>query len=157
MQSDDTARETAVPQKPRRMDGGPFAEGQDGFDLPIGSDPQSIRRRIEAMEKVLERSFVIPGINRPVGLDAVAGLIPVVGDFVTAAMGAYIVWEARNLGLPKWKLWRMAGNVAFDSAVGAVPLAGDLFDFLYRSNTRNLRIVKKHLDKHHPATQVVEQ
>ncbi|MBN9505445.1 MAG: DUF4112 domain-containing protein [Altererythrobacter sp.] len=118
--------------------------------LPTGNDPAAVRRRIEALEHVLERSFVIPVINRPVGLDAVAGLVPVVGDVVTAAMGAYIVWEASNLGMPKWKLWRMAGNVAFDAALGAVPLAGDLFDFLFRSNTRNLRIVKRHLDKHHP-------
>jgi len=124
--------------------------------LPMGNDPASVRQRIEAMEMVLERAFIIPGINRPVGLDAIVGLVPVVGDVITAAMGAYIVWEARNLGIPKWKLWRMAGNIAFDTAIGAIPLAGDLFDFLYRSNTRNLRIVKRHLDKHHPASRVIE-
>jgi len=120
------------------------------LDFPTGSDPVSVRRRIEAMEQLLERSFVIPGINRPVGLDAIAGLIPVVGDLVAAALGAYIIWEANNLGLPKWKLWRMAGNVAFDTALGAIPIAGDLFDFMFRSNSRNLRIVRRHLDKHHP-------
>jgi hypothetical protein len=118
--------------------------------LPTGNDPAAVRRRIEVVEHVLERSFVIPGINRPIGLDAIAGLVPVVGDVLTGAMGAYIVWEASNLGMPKWKLWRMAGNVAFDTALGAVPVAGDLFDFLFRSNTRNLKIVKRHLDKHHP-------
>ena len=126
------------PQRPRPI----------GF--PTGRDPAAVRRRIEAMEHVLERSFTIPGINMPVGLDAIAGLVPVVGDVISAALGAYIVWEASNLGLPKWKLWRMVGNVVFDSAVGAVPVAGDVFDFLFRSNTRNLRIVKRHLDKHHP-------
>ena len=125
-------------------------------NLPIGNDPASIRRRVEAMEQVLERAFVIPGINKPVGLDAIVGLIPVVGDLVTMGLGAYIVWEGRNLGMPKWKLLRMAGNVAFDSAVGAIPLAGDLFDFMFRSNTRNLKIIRNHLDKHHPATQVIE-
>jgi hypothetical protein len=124
--------------RPRRM------------ELSMGRDPMAVRQRIEAMEHLLERSFVIPGINRAVGLDAVAGLVPVVGDVLAAALGAYIVWEAHNLGLPKWKLWRMAGNVAFDTAIGAVPLAGDLFDLLFRSNTRNLKIVKRHLDKHHP-------
>ena len=118
--------------------------------LPVGRDPAAVRQRIEAMEALLERSFVIPGINRPVGLDAIAGLIPVVGDIVTAGMGAWIIWEANNLGLPMWKLWRMAGNVVFDSAVGAIPVAGDVFDFLFRSNSRNLRIVKRHLDRHHP-------
>jgi hypothetical protein len=125
-------------------------------DLPLGTDVLSVRRRIEALEKLLERSFTLPVINRPVGLDAIAGLIPVAGDFVTAAMGFYLVWEARNLGMPKWKLWRMVGNVGFDSLVGAVPVAGDLFDFLYRSNSKNLKIIKRHLDRHHPATRVIE-
>jgi len=125
-------------------------------DLPLGTDAASVRRRIEAMEAVLERAITIPGVNYKVGLDAIAGLVPVLGDVLTATMGAYLIWEARNLGLPKWKLVRMAGNVAFDTAVGAVPLAGDLFDLLFRSNSRNLRIVKKHLDKHHPATRVIE-
>ncbi|MFC3101563.1 DUF4112 domain-containing protein [Altererythrobacter lauratis] len=122
----------------------------------LGSDPVAIRRRVEAVEAVLERAFVIPGLNRRVGLDAIGGLVPVLGDVITAAMGIYIVWEGRNLGLPKWQLARMAGNVLFDTAIGAVPVAGDLFDFLFRSNTRNLRIIKRHLDRHHPATRVVE-
>ncbi|WP_369026617.1 DUF4112 domain-containing protein [Qipengyuania sp. RANM35] len=127
-----------------------------GFEMPTGTDPLSVRKRIEAMEQLLERSLVIPGTNYPIGLDSIVGLVPVIGDFVTAAMGAYIVWEARNLGIPKWKLWRMAGNIAFDSAVGAVPVLGDAFDFAFRSNSRNLKIVKNHLDKHHPATRVIE-
>lgn len=134
------------PRQPRTM----------GIELPMGTDPQSVRKRIEAMETLLERSFRIPGINYPVGLDSIAGLVPVVGDFVTAAMGAYIVWEARNIGMPRWKLWRMAGNIAVDTAIGAIPVAGDAFDLLFRSNTRNLKIVKRHLDKHHPATRVIE-
>lgn len=128
-----------------------------GFELPVGTDPVSVRKRIEAMEQLLERSFVIPGTNMPVGLDSIVGLIPVVGDLIAAAMGSYLIWEAKNLGLPKWKLARMAGNIAFDTAVGAVPVLGDAFDFAFRSNTRNLRIVKKHLDKHHPHTRVIEQ
>jgi hypothetical protein len=127
------------------------------LELPVGTDPQSVRRRIEAMEQLLENSFTIPGVNYRVGLDAVVGLVPVVGDFVTAAMGAWIVWEARNLGLPKWKIWRMAGNVALDTAVGAIPIVGDAADFLFRSNTRNLKIIRRHLDRHHPATRTLEQ
>ena len=128
------------------------------FDMPgLGTDPASVRLRLEMMERLLERSFVIPGINRPVGLDAIAGLVPVAGDLITAAMGAWIVWEARNLGLPKWKLLRMAGNVAFDTAVGAIPLAGDIFDFLFRSNSRNIKIVRRHLDRSHPQSRIIEQ
>ena len=127
-----------------------------GIDLPTGTDPASIRKRIEAMEHLLERSMVVPGTNYPIGLDTIIGFVPVVGDIVTAVMGAYIVWEAKNLGLPRWKLWQMIGNIAIDGAVGAVPVVGDAFDVVYRSNTKNLRIVKKHLDKHHPQTRVIE-
>ncbi|MCF8883187.1 DUF4112 domain-containing protein [Erythrobacter sp. SN021] len=134
------------PNRPRPM----------GIDVPTGTDPVSIRKRIEAMEHLLERSMVVPGTNYPIGLDTIIGFVPVVGDIVTAVMGAYIVWEARNLGLPRWKLWRMIGNIAIDGAVGAVPVVGDAFDVVYRSNTKNLRIVKKHLDKHHPQTRVIE-
>lgn len=119
-------------------------------------NPAEIRRRIAMLEMLLERSFTIPGVRVPVGLDSIVGLVPVIGDFVTAAMGAYIVWEASNLGLPKWKLWRMGGNVLIDTALGAIPVAGDLFDFLYKSNTKNLKIIKRHLDKHHPGTMTIE-
>ena len=124
--------------------------------LPIGRDPASVRRRLEAVEGVLERMFVVPGINRPVGLDAIVGLVPVLGDVVTTAMGAWLVWEARNLGMSKLHLLRMAGNVGVDTLVGAIPLVGDLFDFVFRSNSRNVRILKRWLDKHHPETMLVE-
>lgn len=126
------------------------------FTLPTGNDPASVRARVIAMERLLERSFTIPGVNMPVGLDAIVGLVPVLGDVVTAAMGAYIVWEAKNLGLPKWKLARMGANVLFDTAIGAIPLVGDAADLLFRSNTRNLRILLRHMDKHHPQTLVIE-
>ncbi|AOR77306.1 DUF4112 domain-containing protein [Novosphingobium resinovorum] len=126
------------------------------FEVPLGNDPVSIRRRVEALERVLERAFVVPGIRREVGLDAVIGLVPVAGDLIAAAMGLYIVWEARNLGMSKWQLARMTANVGFDTLVGAIPVAGDLFDFLFRSNSRNLKIIRKHLDKHHPHTRVID-
>lgn len=135
---------------------------QDQFEqiaksLPgMGRDPHSVRQRVEALEQLLERSFHIPGTKIPFGLDSIVGLVPVLGDLVTAAMGAYMVWEARNLGMGKIQLLRMAANVGIDTALGAIPLAGDAFDFLWRSNSKNLRIIKKHLDKHHPGTRVIE-
>jgi len=124
--------------------------------LPLGRDPASVRQRIEAMETLLERAFVIPGINRPVGVDAIVGLVPVLGDIVTTAMGAWLIWEARNLGMSKFHLARMAGNVGVDTLVGMIPLVGDLVDFVFRSNSRNLRIVKRWLDRHHPDTRTIE-
>ena len=122
----------------------------------VSRDPQAVRNRVEAMEKILERAFVIPGVNRPIGVDSIVGLIPVVGDIATALMGAYIVWEARNLGMSKLQLTRMAANVGIDTALGAIPFAGDVFDFFWRSNTKNLKIIRKHLDKHHPGTRTIE-
>lgn len=126
------------------------------YELPMGTDPVSIRRRVEAMERVLERSFTLPGTKQQFGLDALVGLVPVAGDVISAAMGLYLVWEARNLGMPKWQLARMTANVGFDSLLGVVPLAGDVLDFFYRSNSRNLKIIRKHLDKHHPETRVID-
>ena len=124
--------------------------------ISAGTDPASVRARVETLEALLERSFRIPGINMPVGLDAIIGLVPVLGDLVTTALGAYVVWEARNLNMPKWKLWRMGGNVAFDTVIGLIPVVGDAADLMFRSNTRNLKIIRKHLDKHHPETRVIE-
>ena len=126
------------------------------FSAFAGADPQAVRRRVEALERVLESAVVVPGINRRVGLDAIAGLVPVAGDALTALMGLYLVWEARNLGMSRWQLARMTANVGFDALVGAVPLAGDLFDFLFRSNSRNLKIIKRHLDRNHPASAVLD-
>ena len=126
------------------------------FSLPSGTDPASVRARVVMLERLLERSFTIPGVNMPVGLDAIVGLVPVLGDVVTTAMGAYVVWEARNLGLPKWKLARMGANVLLDTAIGAIPVVGDAADLLFRSNSKNLKILTRHLDKHHPETRVIE-
>ena len=127
-----------------------------GLALPTGTDAASVRARVTAMEKLLERSFVIPGVNMPVGLDSLIGLVPVLGDIVTTAMGAYIIWEARNLGMSKWKLGRMGVNVLFDTALGAIPVVGDAADFVFRSNSKNLKLIIKHIDKHHPEARVIE-
>jgi Domain of unknown function (DUF4112) len=125
--------------------------------LPLGRDPASVRRRIEAMEQLLEGMFVVPGMNRRVGLDFIIGLVPVIGDAVAAALGAWIVWEARNLGMTKLQLARMGARVGFDTAIGLIPFVGDAADFFYRSNTRNLKTVKRHLDRYHPSTVTIER
>ncbi len=125
-------------------------------ELPLGNDAQSVRARVEALEHLLEGLVRVPLLGRKIGLDAIAGLVPVAGDVLTAIMGLYLVWEARNLGMSRWQIARMVGNVGLDTLLGAVPVAGDLFDMLYASNSKNLRIIKRHLDKHHPATRVIE-
>lgn len=122
----------------------------------LGTDPQSIRQRVEAMEKLLERMFIIPGTKRAVGLDVILDFVPVVGDAAAAALGAYIIWEAKKLGMSKWQLSRMAGNVGFDFALGLIPWIGAIPDFFFRSNTLNLRMIRRHLDKHHAGTATIE-
>lgn len=127
------------------------------MSLPtIGTDAQSVRQRVEAMERLLEGLFVIPGTNRSIGLDVLLDVVPVVGDLAAAALGAYIVWEGRNVGMSKWQLTRMAGNVGFDWLLGLIPWIGAVPDFFFRSNTRNLKMIKRHLDKHHPGTRTIE-
>ena len=125
---------------------------KDRLPFPTGKDPQSVRQRVEAMEKLLERSFTIPGTNQKFGLDVILELIPFVGDAAATILGSYMIWEARNLGMSKWQMSRMAGNVGVDFLLGLIPGIGLVPDFFFRSNTRNLRIIKRHLDKHHANT-----
>ena len=103
--------------------------------------------RITMLTRLLDSAFVIPGTNRRIGLDAVIGLVPGIGDAISTALASYIIWEARQLGLPRWKIARMIANVAVDTAVGAIPIAGDAFDLFFKANERNLRIIHEHLGK----------
>lgn len=146
-----------------RRDAGIESEAFDRLAAEMGHEarsPRAVRRRVEALEAVLERSIrlpvKVPFVGDRIGLDAILGLMPVVGDVIGGLMGSYLIWEARNLGMPKWKLWRMAGNTGFDTLLGFVPLVGDAADVAFRSNTRNLRLVRRYLDKHHPETAIIE-
>lgn len=122
-----------------------------------GTDPAAVRMRIEAMERLLEGLITIPGTNQRIGLDVILDIIPVGGTVIAAAMGSYLAWEARNLGMSRTTIIRMAGNIGIDALLGAIPWIGAIPDFFFRSNTRNLKIIKRHLDKHHPKTVVIDQ
>lgn len=124
--------------------------------LSLDRDPQAARQRVEALERVMERLIVVPGTNKQVGLDVILDLVPVLGPTAAAALGAYMTWEARNLGMSKWQMTRMAGNIGVDWMLGMIPLVGAVPDYFFKSNTRNLRIIKRHLDKHHPGTEVID-
>jgi hypothetical protein len=106
------------------------------------TDALSARERIMRLEHLLEGVIRIPGLGRRIGADAIVGLVPGIGDAAMAAMGLYLVWEARNLGASRTLLLRMLANVGIDAALGSVPVAGDLFDFFYRSNSRNLKLIR---------------
>lgn len=104
-------------------------------------------RRLDGLAMLMDSAFTIPGTNVTMGLDALIGLVPVVGDIVTTAISSYILYEARRLGASKLTLARMAGNVAIDGVVGAVPIVGDMFDVTFRANRRNVALLREHLDR----------
>jgi hypothetical protein len=124
--------------------------------VPMGRDPASVRKRIEGMEHLLEGLIKIPGTNQKLGLDVILDLVPGVGDLIGAALGSYMVWEARNLGMSKWQMARMFGNVGIDMLLGAIPFVGAIPDFFFRSNSRNLRLIHRHLERHHPASVTID-
>jgi len=103
--------------------------------------------RLEALAKLLDVAFILPGTNIRYGIDGLIGLIPVVGDLITTAISLWLVREARALGAPWHITARMLGNVALDGVVGMVPLAGDAFDVMFRANIRNVRLLKRWMDK----------
>ena len=103
--------------------------------------------RIEALSKLLDVAFVVPGTKIRYGIDGLIGLVPIFGDILTTAISLWIVREARALGAPKYLVARMLGNVAVDGVVGLVPFAGDAFDVMFRANMRNMRMLKRWMDK----------
>ncbi len=103
--------------------------------------------RLDAVAKLLDIAFVLPGTNIRYGIDGVIGLIPVVGDLIATAFSLWLVREARALGAPWHITARMLGNVAIQGVVGTVPVAGDAFDVLFRANIRNVRMLRRWMDK----------
>jgi hypothetical protein len=103
--------------------------------------------RIDWLATLLDTRFVIPFTKFRFGADSLLGLAPGLGDVLTTGLSLYIVYEAHKLGTPKHVLARMLGNVAIDGVIGAVPVAGDVFDVLWRANRRNVRILREHLDR----------
>lgn len=104
--------------------------------------------RIDSLSRLLDTAFAVPGTNIRFGFDGLIGLVPGIGDTVTTALSLWLVYEAHQLGAPKHVLARMLGNVALDGVVGSVPLAGDVFDVMWKANRRNLRILRDWLDRH---------
>jgi hypothetical protein len=117
------------------------------------SDPElsAARRaeleRLSRLAHVLDDLVKLPGTDFRVGLDGVAGLIPGVGDAVSAAVSAYLIARAAKLGLPVTLILRMVGNLGLDLVVGAIPVVGDLFDFGFRANRRNVELLRRHLER----------
>lgn len=110
---------------------------------------------LDALRKVaqlLDSAFVVPGTSYRVGLDPILGLVPGLGDLVSPLFTIGILWQARELAIPRVVLLRMILNVAIDSLLGAVPVVGDLFDFAWKANNKNVALVERHAQEERTAS-----
>lgn len=143
---DEEGRE--IPDASLRQPFETFSFGFGNGASPFGDLTREQRlARLEAIAKLLDVAFILPGTNIRYGIDGLIGLIPVVGDLITTAISLWLVREARALGAPWHITARMLANVALDGAIGLVPLAGDAFDVMFRANVRNVRLLKRWMEK----------
>ena len=121
-------------------------------DLPrlTATEFEQKQARLARLSHVLDDAIRIPGTDFRIGVDALIGLIPGVGDATGAVLGAYMIWEAHQLGAPSATKWRMAGNVGIDALIGVIPLVGDLSDFVFRANRKNMALLTEHLESQRP-------
>ena len=127
-----------------------FANGARTANFAHSASRAERIARIDRLATLLDTRFAIPFTKIRFGTDSLIGLAPGVGDAITTALALYIVYEAHRLGAPKTVLARMLGNVAIDGMIGAVPVAGDVFDVLWRGNKRNVRILREHFEREEP-------
>lgn len=112
-------------------------------------------KRLEGLRKVarlLDSAFVVPGTSYRIGLDPVLGLIPGIGDLISPLFTIGVLWQAHDLGLPRVVQMRMVFNVAIDGLLGVVPLAGDVFDFVWKANDKNMAMLEAHSYEERPAS-----
>jgi len=103
--------------------------------------------RLDAIAKLLDVAFVLPGTNIRYGIDGIIRLVPVVGDLIASAFSLWLVREARSLGAPWHVTARMLANVALEGTVGMIPIAGDAFDVMFRANIRNMKMLRRWMEK----------
>ena len=106
---------------------------------------QLARERLRVLSRLMDAAVEIPLLRTRVGLDALFGLVPVAGDLLSAAIGVYLVGQARELGASRWLQARMVGNLVLDAVIGVVPVAGDVADIYFKAHLRNLRLLQKEL------------
>jgi hypothetical protein len=111
------------------------------------ADTERSVAQLDALARLMDGAFVIPGTNVRVGLDALIGLVPVAGDLVAGLISTYLILQARRLGASRWVIARMAANTAIDTAFGVVPVLGDAFDVLFRANMKNMALLRRHMEK----------
>jgi Domain of unknown function (DUF4112) len=103
--------------------------------------------RLRTLSRLLDSAFVVPGTRYRVGLDAIVGLVPGIGDAIGAVFSIYIIFQAARMGVPRATLARMMGNVGLDTIVGEIPLLGDLFDAGFKANLKNVALIEQHVQQ----------
>ncbi|MEI9404145.1 DUF4112 domain-containing protein [Mesorhizobium argentiipisi] len=116
-----------------------------------GGRAASVVAEFDFLAALLDSRWRIPGTSIRFGLDALIGLVPILGDAATGIVSAYIVLRARSCGAGNILVARMLGNVLLDTVVGSVPILGSIFDVYFKANNRNMRLLRRHLDKRRPA------
>ena len=115
---------------------------------PAGAGPADRARalaELEALASLLDSRYRIPFTPFRFGIDAILGLIPGIGDAAAALPALYLVWRARELGVPRSLVARMLANVGIDTLVGSIPVAGSIFDIYFKASRRNLALLRRHL------------
>jgi Domain of unknown function (DUF4112) len=115
--------------------------------LPHADHARESLARLEALAKLMDGAFVVPGTNLRFGLDGIIGLVPVAGDMIAGLVSTYLIWEAKQLGAPGWLIGRMLVNTVVDTTIGAIPVVGDAFDVLFRANMKNMALLRRHVEK----------
>lgn len=115
------------------------------IDISSAERKRRARERLIALTRLMDSAIDVPVLRTTVGLDALLGVVPVAGDLLSAAVGVYLIAQARELGASRWLQAKMAGNLVLDATIGAVPLAGDVFDVYFRAHRRNLKLLQKEL------------
>jgi hypothetical protein len=109
------------------------------------------RERLQFLAWLLDSSIPIPGTRFTIGVDAIVGLIPFIGDLIGVAASSIILAEANRLGVSRAVMTRMAFNVAVEGVVGIVPFVGDLFDAGWKANQKNVKLLTEWMDRPHRA------
>lgn len=104
------------------------------------------RADVRALADLLDTRFRVPGTGWRFGLDAVLGLVPGLGDVAGLVLSSAVILQAVRLGARGATVVRMVGNVGIDAVFGAIPLLGSVFDFAFKANTRNIRLLERHVD-----------
>lgn len=104
-------------------------------------------RNLNALARLMDAKFRIPGTSIRFGLDAVIGLVPGIGDLVSLVISGYIVSSAAKIGASRYVMARMVLNTGIDAIVGAIPILGDIFDVGFRANQKNMRLLQQHINE----------